>query len=314
MRTANCEARIVTPAPPATAVASASSSPTEIFLPVRDYDLAATLDSGQVFRWQRHNDSWVGVVGKHWVRLTQQSNGIWAQTAAPVADWHWLHNFLQSDVDLAAVLKTFPDDGPMRAAVAACRGLRVLRQDPWECLASFILSSTKQIVQIRQIVSNLCECFGAPICGGGLRPPALTERRYNSFPSPQKIANAAESELRACKMGFRAPHLLTAARQIAGGQFDLEKIRKLNYAAARSELMKLRGVGGKIADCVLLFAYGFDSAFPVDVWVERALRQLYFPRRRVSEKKLFHFAATHFGPHAGYAQQYLFHYMRTKVE
>jgi N-glycosylase/DNA lyase len=129
---------------------------------------------------------------------------------------------------------------------------------------------------------------------------------------PQKIAAATEAGLRLCKMGFRAPHLLNAARQIADGKFDLKKIFDMNYHEARAELMKLRGVGGKIADCVLLFAYGFDSAFPVDVWVERALRRLYFPHRRVSEKKLLHFAAAHFGPHAGYAQQYLFHYMRTK--
>jgi len=115
-------------------------------------------------------------------------------------------------------------------------------------------------------------------------------------------------------MGFRAPSLLAAARQIAEGKLDLEKVRSLPLPEARAELMKLRGVGGKIADCVLLFAYGFDSAFPVDVWVERALQQLYFPRRRASEKRLRNFAATHFGPHAGYAQQYLFHYMRTKLK
>jgi len=115
-------------------------------------------------------------------------------------------------------------------------------------------------------------------------------------------------------MGFRAPHLLAAARQIADSKFDLERPRHLPLAEARGELMKLPGVGGKIADCVLLFAYGFDSAFPVDVWVERALRQLYFPRRHVTMKCLRHFAATHFGAHAGYAQQYLFHYMRTKMK
>jgi N-glycosylase/DNA lyase len=93
----------------------------------------------------------------------------------------------------------------------------------------------------------------------------------------------------------------------------LDKIRALDYTTARKELMTLRGVGGKIADCVLLFAYGFDAAFPVDVWIERALQELYFPRRRAGEKRLRQFAATHFGPHAGYAQQYLFHYMRTKT-
>ena len=97
------------------------------------------------------------------MRLTQVRDGIRAETAGPAAGWQWLRDYLQTDVDLDAVLKTFPDDAPMRDAVAACRGLRVLRQDPWECLASFILSSTKQIVQIRQIVARLCERFGEPI-------------------------------------------------------------------------------------------------------------------------------------------------------
>ena len=291
----------------------------EIFLPVRNYDLAATLDSGQAFRWQPGNDSWVGVIGQRWVRLTPRRDGIRAEAAGPVADWRWLRDYLQTEVDLDTVLKTFPDDAPMRDAVAACRGLRVLRQDPWECLASFILSSTKQIVQIRQIIALLCEQFGKPINWCSVEPVArlnsATGRTLQfAFPSPEKIAAVTEAELRACKMGFRAPHLLAAARQIADGKLDLERLRHLTLAEAREELMKLRGVGGKIADCVLLFAYGFDDAFPVDVWVERALRELYFPRRRVSDKRLRHFAATHFGPHAGYAQQYLFHYMRTKLK
>jgi N-glycosylase/DNA lyase len=144
---------------------------TEIFLPVRDYDLAATLDSGQVFRWQRVENSWHGVIGKNFVRLTQMPGGIRAETAAPVADWNFLREFLQTEIDFPAVLKTFPDDEPMRRAVAACRGLRLLRQEPWECLASFILSSTKQIVQIRQIVSLLCERFGEPLdCRTGVAP------------------------------------------------------------------------------------------------------------------------------------------------
>jgi len=313
---------------------------TIILLSVRDYDLAATLDSGQGFRWQPDNGSWIGVIGRRRVRLTQTRNGIRAETVGPAADWQWLRDYLQTDVDMDAVLKTFPDDAPMRDAMAACRGLRVLRQDPWECLASFILSSTKQIVQIRQIVSLLCERFGEPLSlsspkGGegrgeeadyfetqipSPRPsPRLGGAREENglgfaFPTAERLAVASETELRSCKMGFRAPHLLAAARQIADGKFDLERLRHLTLAEAREELTTLRGVGGKIADCVLLFAYGFDGAFPVDVWVERALRELYFPRRRVGDKRLRHFAATHFGPHAGYAQQYLFHYMRTKLK
>ncbi len=315
--------------------------------PVRDYDLAATLSSGQAFRWQFQDNGWNGVIGRHRIRLIPTRDGLRAETGHAVTDWQWLRDYLQTEVNLGTVLNTFPDDEPMRNAVAACRGLRVLRQDPWECLASFILSSTKQIVQIRQIVSLLCERFGEPLIRPAatfsplgrregtysrnskffpLSPPSRERdgargashskenNLFHSFPTPQRIAAASEAELRACKMGFRAPHLLAAARQIAGGKFDLEQPRRLPLAEARAELMKLRGVGGKIADCVLLFAYGFDSAFPVDVWVERALRQLYFSRRRVTAKRLRHFAATHFGPHAGYAQQYLFHYMRTKME
>src|SRR5205085_6041730 len=119
-----------------------------------------------------------------------------------------------------------------------------------------------------------------------------------------------ESELRGCKMGFRAPYLLATARQIAGGQFDLERLRQVPVDVARHELMSLPGVGRKIADCVLLFAYGFQSAFPVDVWVIKALQKLYFPKRRASARRLRHFSETHFGSNAGYAQQYLFHYAR----
>ena len=274
--------------------------------PVRDYDLSATLSSGQAFRWQSRDDSWIGIIGTHWVRLCSDEFSITAETAEPIADWNWLTTYLQLEVDLSAVLLTFPDDEPMRSAVAGCRGLRMLRQEPWECLASFILSSTKQILQIQQIVALLCERYGEPIPAGPGCAPAF------SFPSPARLARATESELRACKMGFRAPYLLETARQIIGGHLDPVRLQHWPVETARDELMKLPGVGRKVADCVLLFAYGFQSAFPVDVWVMKALRQLYFPRRRINLQRLHGFAAEHFGPNAGYAQQYLFHYARTK--
>jgi N-glycosylase/DNA lyase len=273
---------------------------------VRDYNLAATLASGQAFRWQSRDGSWVGVIGNHWVRLHADQFSISATCAKPISDWRWLTEYLQLDLDLNEVLMKFPDDEPMRAAVTACRGLRLLRQDPWECLASFILSSTKQIVQIRQIVSLLCERFGEPVPAGPNYGPA------SAFPSPARLARCTEADLRACKMGFRAPYLLETARLLAGGQFDLIRLHNLPVEIARDELMKLPGVGRKIADCVLLFAYGFQSAFPVDVWVMKALRQLYFPKRKVTMQRLHRFAAEHFGVCGGYAQQYLFHYMRTK--
>jgi N-glycosylase/DNA lyase len=275
------------------------------FFPAHDYDLAATLTSGQAFRWQSYDGGWEGVIGARWVRLKQDAEGIWAETAVPVAGWDWLRHYLQADVDLPAVLRTFPDDEPMRASIEACRGLRLLRQDPWECLASFIISSTKQIVQIQQIIAALCCRFGTPLPVPAGHAPAF------AFPTAGRVAAATEAELRACKMGFRAPNLLATARLVAGGQVRLD-LQARPMPEARVELMRLPGVGEKIANCVLLFAGGFQEAFPVDVWVMKALRQLYFPRRRLTPKRLRQFIGTHFGPHAGYAQQYLFHYMRTK--
>jgi N-glycosylase/DNA lyase len=273
---------------------------------VRDYDLAATLESGQAFRWQWLDGGWNGVIGNRWVRLRADEFSITAYAAEPVSDWNWLTHYFQIDLDFSAVAATFPDDLPIRAAVSACRGLRLLRQDPWECLASFILSSTKQIVQIRQIVAMLCERFGESIPAAPQFAPAF------AFPTPARLARATEAELRACKMGFRAPYLLATARSVTEGKIDLERLRQLPVEIARDELLNLPGVGRKIADCVLLFAYGFPTAFPVDVWVIKALQKLYFPRRRATAKRLRHFSETHFGPNSGYAQQYLFHYMRTK--
>jgi len=278
----------------------------DIQLAVADYDLEATLTSGQVFGWERLDSHWVGVVSGKWVRLTPVPGGIRAVTAKPQTNWTWLTQFLQLPVDLQAVLATFPKrDLPLRDAARSCRGLRLLRQDPWECLASFILSSTKQIVQIQQIVRTLRTRHGRPVATPAGYAPAF------AFPTARQIAALAETDLRACKMGFRASYLSSAARQIASGEFDLAAIQRLPLPAAREKLIQLPGVGEKIADCVLLFAYDFPAAFPVDVWVARALNQFYF-RRRQRPDQLRRFAARHFGPHAGYAQQYLFHYMRTQ--
>src|SRR5690242_19199695 len=170
-----------------------------------DYDLDATLMSGQAFRWRRDGNAWVGVIGHNWVRLESTDDSIVAETAAPQTDWIWLCHYLQIEVEMSRVLESFPNDEPMREATAACRGLRLLRQDPWECLASFILSSTKQILQIQAIVRTLCVRFGEEV-------PGLTgaEPQF-SFPAFPRLSLASESDLRDCRMGFRAPYLKAAA-------------------------------------------------------------------------------------------------------
>jgi N-glycosylase/DNA lyase len=238
--------------------------------------------------------------------MRRDGDGLIAETAVPQAEWGWLNHYFQTGVELETVLRTFPADSPLREAVLACRGLRLLRQEPWECLASFILSSTKQIVQIRQIVGELCLRYGAPVPAGPGQLPT------HGFPTIEAIARADEAGLRACKMGFRAPYLLGTARMLVKGDVDLDALHTMTQDRAREMLLRLPGVGRKIADCVLLFAYGFSETFPVDVWVLKALRQLYFPGRKPSPVRLRRFADSHFGPHGGYAQQYLFHYMRTR--
>lgn len=292
--------------------------PCRVSFDSRDYDLAATLTSGQVFGWKLVDGGWEGVVGRRWVRLRCRQAGpatggrqarqrLDVQTAEPPGDWVWLEDYLQLGVDLEAVLRSFPDDPPLLQAVAACRGLRLLRQEPWECLASFLCSATKQIVQIQQMVHLLSERFGEPVAVPAGHPPA------RAFPTAERLARCTEAELRACKLGFRAPHLLAAARAVADGRIDLGQLPGLGLEEARARLMGLPGVGRKIADCVLLFAGGFPTAFPVDVWVARVLRELYFGGRRVPPRTLREFTATHFGPYAGYAQQYLFHFARLRA-
>jgi N-glycosylase/DNA lyase len=280
----------------------------EIELLVSDYDLNATMTSGQVFGWNQTDNGWSGVVNGNWAHLQSFSKGIRASTATTQSDWAWLTHFLQSDVNLSDLLATFPGNDPnLNAAVASCHGLRLLRQSPWECLASFILSSTKQIVQIRQIVRLLCSRHGTPVA------TPIGHAQAFAFPTAEQIAQLSEKELRDCKMGFRAKYLLSTARRVVAGEIELEALRLLPVSAAREALTKLPGVGEKIADCVLLFAYGFPTAFPIDVWVARALSQFYFKGRRTRPEKLRQFATRHFGPNAGYAQQYLFHHIRTQV-
>jgi N-glycosylase/DNA lyase len=247
-------------------------------IPITDFNLASTLQCGQAFRWRRESDGWfTGVVGNRLMRLCQNGNVLCGDVSV---------HYLALDVSLPKILATFPPIPALQEAVRQHWGLRVLRQEPWETLASFIASSTKQIIQIRQIVELLAQRFGEPVGD-----------EY-AFPSAAVLARAVLPELLACKLGFRAKYLLAAAQAVDNGALDLDGLRRMELARAREELMKLDGVGEKIANCVLLYSCGHDAAFPVDVWMQRALRRV---GRRVD-----------FGPYAGWAQQYLFHTERMR--
>jgi N-glycosylase/DNA lyase len=271
-----------------------------------DFSLSDTLESGQAFRWTRQPDgAWIGVAGRGVWRVRQDPDGLraerlggadpsWSEDAAA-----WLTRYFALDLSLVEIVASFPDDPGLAGAVRAHFGLRILRQEPWECLASFIASSTKRIVQIRQITARLARMFGAPI-----HTPAGV---FHCFPSPADIARASHRQLLDCKLGFRAAHLLAAARAVDSGALPLPRLARMELEQAEAELTRLRGVGEKIAGCVLLFSCGFHRAFPVDVWIERALRRIYFAERpAATRRQLRAFARTHFGPYGGWAQQYLF--------
>jgi N-glycosylase/DNA lyase len=274
---------------------------------VHDYDLRKTLESGQTFHWdQVSEDSWEGMIAGRWIRLSQfRPDRITAQGVHGIGEVkEEIVQFLQLDVDIRSVIKGFPDDPLMRAAVQARTGLRLLRQDPWVCLASFLLSSNKRIPQIMEIVRHLSKRLGALV----EHPDSgLT---LHAFPGPESIAASSETLLRECKAGYRAKYLYQSASLIASGAFCLDAIHDLELDEARAKLTELPGVGTKIADCVLLFAYGFSRAFPVDVWVYRVLSDYYLKGRKTSPRALGMWVQDYFGEQAGFAQQYLFDYIR----
>ncbi len=332
-----------------------------------DFDLAKTLDSGQVFHWEKINapsrgygvagNGFVGTIGDVPAYVEQVGGTLRAKVASASSrcgqrhghDAHaTIHKYFALDHPLAEICATFPSDPIMNAARDFCRGLRIMRQPKWECLAMFICSSMKQVAHIRQISRALRERFGEPSKltfqdsiqnrqGGSTAPrtmlidsasptfvnievragPALrTARSTNkhtvyTFPTAGRLAQSSEQELRECALGYRAKNLLGTARLVANGEVDLGQIAALSDVDLRARLCQLPGVGAKVANCVMLFAYERLRAFPIDVWIERVLRENYFPRTpKLNASRLQVFTQEYFGEHGGYAQQYLFHHAR----
>ena len=264
-----------------------------------DFDLATTLDSGQTFHWKKAGEGFVGTIGDEPVYVEQRSETLlFAGGSAGL-----LRHYFALDHPLGEICASFPDDAPMNEARAYCRGLRILRQPRWECLASFITSSMKQVAHIRQISEALRQRFG--------RERRIGHHTVYSYPPAQMIAQASEGDLRECALGYRARNLLATAGRVASGEADLDGWAALADAELQMKLLGLPGVGAKVAHCVMLFAYERLQAFPIDVWIARILRERYFPRKRkVTERQMRDFSRKYFGAHGGYAQQYLFHHAR----
>ena len=269
-------------------------------------DLATTLHSGQVFGWRWEEGWWNGVVEGHLVLLRRRRDGLEYRTAlrparalAPV-----LWRFFRLDDDLAAIQEELSSDPLVAEAIGQHPGLRLLRQDPWECLTSFICSTHSNIPRIAGIMERLSVTYGRPVSMGSLT--------RHGRPGPEALAEAGEARLRELGLGYRARYLAGSAAMVASGLIDLEVLRHAPYAEAHEALRALPGVGEKVADCVLLFSLDKLEAFPIDRWVRRAMEEWYLGDGKLSYQAMEEWAQGHFGPLAGYAQQYLF-YRRREV-
>ena len=259
-----------------------------------------TLDSGQVFHWKKAGDGFVGAIGDIPVYIEQHVDSLMFVGASD----ELVSDYFALDHPLGKICESFPNDPTMNAASEFCRGLRIIRQPQWECLATFICSSMKQVAHIRQISQRLRERFG--------NARRLDDHLVYTFPSAERIAASSDKELRKCALGYRARNLLGTARALASSEANLESWSSLSDTDLCARLCELPGVGAKVANCVMLFAYERLRAFPIDVWIERVLREKYFPRaRRLNAARLRAFTEEYFGSHGGYAQQYLFHHART---
>jgi N-glycosylase/DNA lyase len=280
-----------------------------------DFDLAITLDSGQVFHWQKMGDGFVGTIGDLPVYVERRGEVLRAKVASASSRYPGnnaqdaqatIKHYFALDHSLAEICASFPDDPVMNAARDSCRGLRIIRQPKWECLATFICSSMKQVAHIRQISLALRNRFGDQREIGG--------RALSTFPSAQRIARASDKQLRSCMLGYRAKNLRATAQLVRSGKCNLEAWSALPDGGLREHLCALPGVGAKVANCVMLFAYERLRAFPIDVWIERVLKERYFPRqKKITAQRLREFSETYFGEHGGYAQQYLFHHARVTM-
>lgn len=275
------------------------------FLPANQpLELQATLESGQVFRWRRDGDWWWGMVGQHAYALNMVYGRLLFRTSAlsTAEALTELHAFLRLDDDLEAIYRDVMVDKPLAEAVVRYRGLRLLRQEPWECLASFVCSSASNIPRISRNLHSVAEAYGEPLTLGG--------RRLYRFPEAGRLAEAGEKALLSLGLGFRAGYLAKIARLVGDGSLDLMALRLAPYREAKALLMELPGVGEKVADCVLAFSLDKLEGFPIDRWVRRALEDWYACSEKTRYRDLLSWAQERWGQRAAYVQQYLFHHRR----
>jgi len=284
------------------------------------FSLEHSLDCGQLFRWQQLGDWWYGVVADKIIKIKQENEKLCFQFYPETKnDDDFLENYLRLDDNLPQILSQVSKDEHIKQAIKKFYGLRLVRQEPWECLASYICATYKGIPAIKKMINNLSQCFGNKMTFDGYT--------FYTFPKPEQLSKACTKDIKTCGLGFRSKRILETAKYVNNGEIDLEHLKRIDYSHAKKELIQLPGVGHKVADCVLLFSLEKLEAFPIDVWMKRAATRLYAEHfdsefiKRVANKgsitpkeyeTIGSFGREYFGKYVGYAQEYLFHYLRTK--
>ena len=260
------------------------------------FDLKNTFECGQCFRWNENPDgSYSGIAGDRRATISRCDDRIIIKSCTDADDQTFWHSYLDLDTPYDTIRQELMSLSPQLRCAAACTdGIRILRQDPWEALCSFIISQNNNIPRIKGIISRLCEEFGEP-CGDS--------ERWYSFPPAERLAGLSPDDLAPLRAGFRARYLCDAAYKVASGTVCLEKLYAAPLDEARAELMKIVGVGTKVAECTLLYGFHRLEAFPVDVWMKKALATMF---NGITPSEL--------GQYAGVAQQYIFHYSRLHPE
>ena len=262
------------------------------------FNLSDIFDCGQCFRFNKtdktRNDGFEGVAFGKYLRVFQKDNKTYFETTPEDFGGIW-RDFFDIDRDYKKIFGMLRQkDEVLKKASDFCPGIRIIKQNPFECLISFIISANNNIPRIKKTIERLCENFGDAAqgaCGG----------RHYSFPSPEKIAGLSPEDLDVIKSGFRAKYIHGAAKKIADGEIDLGSVYNMTLSEGSEYLQKIKGVGAKIAACVLLFAYNKLEAFPVDVWIKKVLEK-YYPKDFSPGE--------YFGEYAGVAQEYLYYYER----
>lgn len=268
---------------------------------VRDFNLLETFDCGQCFRWEKTGDSFFGIAYGMPLKISQSGDVITLHaTSRDAWDRVWSRYF-DMERDYGEIKKRLSSDPVMKTASDFGSGIRLLAQEPFECLISFIISASNNIPRIKKIIDSLCTNFGEKVTYLG--------KDFYTFPTPEKLASLELSDLSVIKAGFRDKYILNTAKAVVSGMIDLECLKSASYEYAKSELLKLSGVGNKVADCVLLFSLEKYGSFPVDVWIKRIMEHCYFDGE-TDKETISALAKEKFSDLGGFAQQYLFYWAR----